>query len=143
MATAEMATCPVVSFDEAEPRVEQQARATDGADAGRVAGFDVLRIAAISAIVWFHTGAPGSEYMVWRLPALTMISSMLASSRPQRRSVVEQARRSASRLLVPWLFWCSIYGVVELLDYLRKGEWIVDDLGPYVLLSGTSVHLWF
>ena len=109
---------------------------------GRIPGFDVLRLTALAAIVWFHTGAPGAEYMAWRLPALAIISAALAASR-DRRPLACQARRSSERMLAPWLFWCGVYGVVELASHLRFGSSILDDLGPRVFLTGTSVHLWY
>lgn len=109
----------------------------------RVAGLDVLRLAALSAIVWFHSGAPGHEYMAWRLPALAILSASLAAGRDEPRPLAVQARKSASRLLVPWLFWCGVYGVVELATYLRHGVSIVDELGARAWLTGPSVHLWY
>ena len=108
-----------------------------------IAGFDVLRLGALLAIVWFHTGAPGADYMAWRLPTLAIISATLAAGRGEPRPFTQQVRRSWSRLLVPWLFWCGVYGVVDLFVLLRHGTSIVDELGGRVLLTGPSVHLWY
>ncbi|WP_068414389.1 acyltransferase family protein [Planctomyces sp. SH-PL62] len=119
-------------------------RATAAVDAReRVAGFDVLRLGALLAIVWFHTGAPGAEYTAWRLPTLAIISATLAAGRAERRPLPQQIRKTGARLLLPWLFWCGVYGVVELATYLRHGTSIVDELGGRVFLTGTSVHLWY
>ncbi|MDG3004843.1 acyltransferase family protein [Paludisphaera mucosa] len=109
----------------------------------RVAGFDVLRLAALLAIVWFHAGAPGAEYTAWRLPTLAIISAALAAGRGEPRPLPQQIRKSGSRLLVPWLFWCGVYGAVELGSHLRHGVSIWDELGPRILVTGTSVHLWY
>jgi surface polysaccharide O-acyltransferase-like enzyme len=108
-----------------------------------MAGFDVLRLVSLAAIVAFHAGAPGSRYTAWRLPALTIISAALAAGRRRPRPLSEQARRSASRLLAPWAFWCAVYGIVDLATYMRLGTSIVQELGPRVLVTGASVHLWY
>jgi surface polysaccharide O-acyltransferase-like enzyme len=81
--------------------------------------------------------------MAWRLPTLAIISATLAAGRGEPRPLSQQARKSGSRLLLPWLFWCGVYGVVELATYLRHGTSIVDELGGRVFLTGTSVHLWY
>lgn len=119
------------------------ARAATAGRGSRVAGFDALRLAALVAIVAFHAGAPGSEYTAWRLPALAIISAALAAGREAPRPAAERARKSAARLLAPWAFWCGVYGAVELASHLRLGVSIVDELGPRILLTGTSVHLWY
>lgn len=108
-----------------------------------MAGFDVLRLVALAAIVAFHAGAPGSRYTAWRLPALTIISAALAAGRREPRPLAEQARRSAARLLAPWAFWCAVYGAVDAAIYWRLGTSVVQELGPRVLVTGASVHLWY
>ena len=44
----------------------------------RVIGFDFLRFVSVLLVVWFHTGAPGSQYTVWRIPSLIIISAVIA-----------------------------------------------------------------
>lgn len=125
--------------------VDRGAAAADQVDVGiqgRVAGFDALRLVSLTAIVAYHAGAPGAEYTSWRLPTLAIISASLAAGRDPR-PFPGQVRRSAARLLAPWAFWCGVYGAIELASHLRLGVSIVDELGPRVLLTGTSIHLWY
>ncbi|WP_165075975.1 acyltransferase family protein [Paludisphaera rhizosphaerae] len=128
--------------DASSDRTRTSAVVFDAGIQGRVAGFDVLRLVALTAIVAFHAGAPGADYTAWRLPTLAIISASLAAGRDPR-SFSGQVRKSASRLLAPWAFWCGVYGVIDLSLQLRLGVSIVDDLGARVLLTGTSVHLWY
>lgn len=140
--TARPSAAILVGRRTANNRAQTSAVAFDAGIEGRVAGFDVLRLVALTAIVAFHAGAPGAEYTSWRLPALAIISASLAAGRDPR-SFTGQVRKSASRLLAPWAFWCGVYGVIDLSLQLRLGVSIVDDLGVRVLLTGTSVHLWY
>jgi len=125
------------------PRATAPAGRVEAAHRARLASFDVLRLAALTAIVAFHAGAPGSRYTAWRLPALAIISAALAAGRAEPLPIASRARRAGGRLLVPWLFWCGVYGAVELASHLRHGASILDELGPRVLATGTSVHLWY
>lgn len=125
------------------PRATAPAGRSEAARRARLASFDVLRLAALTAIVAFHAGAPGSHYTAWRLPALAIISAALAACRAEPLPMASRARRMGGRLLVPWLFWCGVYGAVELASHLRHGVSILDELGPRVLATGTSVHLWY
>ncbi len=123
--------------------VDRRGTAAATGERSRVAGFDVLRLAALTAVVAFHAGAPGAGYTAWRMPALTIITTALVAGRGEPRPLAEQARRSASRLLIPWLFWCAVYAAIDACFYLKIGKCLLDELGVRVLLTGTSIHLWY
>ncbi|HZN64849.1 MAG TPA: acyltransferase [Tepidisphaeraceae bacterium] len=109
----------------------------------RVAGFDLLRIICLLAIVWYHAGAPGTQYMTWRLPALMMISAALLAGRPAPMSLGTLARRRGMRLLGPWLAWSAVYGAWVILNAVRDGLPWHAVFEPRMLLTGPAHHLWY
>jgi surface polysaccharide O-acyltransferase-like enzyme len=111
--------------------------------AERIDGFDLLRVVSLLCIVWFHAGGPGSQYTVWRLPALLIISIGLLAGRPAPVSVVTLARRRGGRLLQPFAFWSLVYGLWLAVDSLRHGGTWHAPFRWNMLIAGTADHLWY
>lgn len=111
-----------------------------GAD--RLGGLDVLRLAGVCAVVWFHCRAPGSAHLVGQLVALLLLSCSLAVRRTPR-SIAEALRCRARRLLLPWAFWWCAYAGVTLLKVLVDGWSFREHFHLRAMLGGTSPHLWY
>ena len=94
---------------------------------------DVLRIAAVVPVVYYHAG------VLAQLPALIGMHALIAAAvifaaRPSRGTASEVVRKRLDRLLLPWL----VFGVWHLLTAVRSGNY-----SSYMLLIGGSLHLWF
>jgi surface polysaccharide O-acyltransferase-like enzyme len=48
-----------------------------------------------------------------------------------------------SRLLLPWLVWSGVYGVVVVAEKIRHHEPLADAFSPSMIVGGTYTHLWF
>jgi hypothetical protein len=108
----------------------------------RLGGLDVLRLAGVCAVVWFHVRAPGSGYLVGQLVALMLLSCALAVRR-EPRPITEALRHRAARLLAPWAFWWCVYAAVVVAKVLVDGWHLWDHFHWRTLISGTSAHLWY
>ncbi|PQO28769.1 acyltransferase family protein [Blastopirellula marina] len=108
-----------------------------------ILGFDVLRFVAVLAVIWFHARAPGSDYTLWHVPTLVIISVVLASEYHEHFSMEAVVRKRAKRILIPWLFWCVVYGVVDIVRVLFGSPSLVLGSSYFVFLYGPSLHLWF
>ncbi|NHB76476.1 acyltransferase family protein [Rhodobacter calidifons] len=95
---------------------------------------DYGRFVAALGIVWFHTQAPGSRVAYIALPFFLVLLSM-----PSRSSLGTLARR----LLVPFLIWSVIFGMLSTALALKNQNPPFDWWRWHMLLSGTWIHLWF
>lgn len=117
-----------------KPRV---AETTKSISRERVVGFDLLRFVAVLLVIWYHVGAAGSKFTTFHVPVLVIISVALAqTSRPMQ----DFAAKRASRILLPWLFWCLVFGV---LDLVRRAAGVPSYLNGMSFFYGTAIHLWF
>lgn len=100
---------------------------------------EIIRIISAFAIVWFHSGAQGSEISYAGLVVFLVISIYLATR--SSRSGKMYLLGIGKRLLVPWFFWLMIYGILNLV----MGRTIVpvDHGFVFGVLAGSSIHLWF
>ena len=94
---------------------------------------DVLRIAAVIPVIYYHAG------VLAQLPALIGMHALIAAAvifaaRPSRGTAFEVVRKRLDRLLLPWV----VFGVWHLLTAVRSGHY-----SSYMLLIGGSLHLWF
>lgn len=118
-------------------------RAPSAAAANRLPAVDVLRFASVLAIVWFHVGTAGRSYAYLGLPTVLIITVTLAALSTSAGSFATAVRRRAGRLLVPWLFWSVIYGVVRWREMVRHHQTWSDAFTPGMLLGGPWDHLWY
>lgn len=104
---------------------------------------DLLRIVAMLDIVMVHIN---NRYLLkgMGLPVFIIVSIALATRRAELPAVGEVARKRAARVLLPWLVWTAFFG-------LNRWVWGTldpeqDTAGlyyPWMILGGTSMHLWF
>lgn len=112
----------------------------------RIASIDRLRILAAIGIVWFHTeGAPGRRIGYAGLPIFLLVFFSLITIRSETQTTTTFLRRRWDRLVKPWLFWSVVYGICKLSNAIRMGEAdpLHDILLARVLVTGTSIHLWY
>ncbi len=110
--------------------------------APRVEGYDWIRLLAAINVIVFHV-APTPDGFVGRggVPAFLMIAASLPAMHFEIEPFAPFAIRRARRILIPWLFWCGLFGVLAGVRYCRHGivpEWTIHDL-----FVGTAMHLWF
>lgn len=104
-----------------------------------VRSVELLRIAACVAVVAFHLYLPGRALTLGGLHAFVVLTLAFSARSARRQSLRTFARGRALALGVPWLFWCALYA----LDGLRSHAQPLPAAFPWVLLTGTRVHLWF
>lgn len=115
------------------------------ADGRRLAGLDVLRLAAVVGLVWYHFNGDDAGSLIGYagLPAVLSISVALPVIHVGRRSLLEDVARRGQRLLLPWAVWSAFYGLRPLLKQaLHLQPWQV----PFhweSLLIGPAIHLWY
>lgn len=95
---------------------------------------DYCRLIAALGIVWFHTEAPGERIAYAAVPFFIVLLSL-----PSRSGLAERARR----LLVPFVVWSGIYAALRVSNALHAGSDPFDWWRPWMVLTGTSIHLWF
>jgi len=119
--------------------------------APRLLMLDVAKLGAIFAIIWLH--APESSLLqptyslgFFGVPFFTMAAVFLivqsVRQRPDR-SFGAYARGRVVRLYVPFLIWTALY--ILLIDLKHKfiTHLPVPRLEPWLLLVGSTHHLWF
>lgn len=112
----------------------------------RVVSVDRLRLLAAIGIVWFHTeGAPYRHIGYTGLPIFLLIFLSLITNRTATDPTLGFLRRRWDRLLMPWLFWSVLYGLVRVAKATCLGDIASfrEMLSLETLLVGTQVHLWY
>lgn len=122
----------------------------------RHGGLDALRAWAAGAVVVIHVAAtamqrarPGSvdwwaadfyhALAVWAVPVFVMISGALLLDPRRPYTVRDFLARRAGRILVPLVFWSSVY----LGARFHRGEVGAVQAGVDLLFGMPSAHLWY
>ncbi len=101
---------------------------------------EFLRILGAAGVVWFHLGISAQEIGYGGLVlfiALGAYFSIVTSGRLSSQFFVKRA----VRILIPWLFWVFIFGLINIVrgyPAFPKG-----DSTSAAILIGPSVHLWY
>lgn len=101
----------------------------------RDGGIELARWLGAIGILWFHAHVPGEQIGYAALPMFVLLLIHYGIDRPWRARAV--------RLMRPWLIWSAIYLVAKLADVLLRGTDPGEELALWMLLTGTSLHLWF
>jgi hypothetical protein len=72
-----------------------------------------------------------------------MIFCALCSQRMLPEAVVPFSISKARRLLLPWLFWSAVYLGVNFLKAAVQNREFSTAFKWYMLIAGSSIHLWF
>lgn len=109
----------------------------------RNGSLDLARLPAAFGVVLFHAHAPGGligysglAYFLILVPTLGLPSSAAARA-------VDFARNRFRRLLLPWVIWSAIFAVLEVARWLATERPSAERFDPLMLVTGTSLHLWF
>lgn len=108
----------------------------------RIDGFDLVRVLSAFNVVLFHVLAVRNG--LWgrgSVIAFVMIAAALPAMRPELGPFGTYARRRGHRILLPWVVWSAVYGLIAAARYLRSGTptgWTMANV-----LIGTCEHLWF
>lgn len=115
-----------------------------GDPAGRWAGSDLVRVLACIGIVQFHTRTPYLERADGPLLAFALLTLAFAAQSAQKcRDFGSFVGGRVRRLLVPWVFWSAVYGVLNVVMAARHGRPLFGWADPKMLLIGTRMHLWY
>jgi len=105
--------------------------------------WDRLRFIAMLVIVGAHLY--GANYFADTGLALFLILSItLSVARRKAIPTREFTAKRVRRVLLPWLFWCVVYGLILIAQMLRHQDetdrqWFTWNM----LFYGTGLHLWF
>lgn len=102
-----------------------------------------LRLIATVEIVAFYSSRPPEWILGFSLPYFIALSIAL-NARPQRDiSFSDFITNRARRILLPWVFWCVVFGLIHGANILRHSIDLADHFSLSMVLYGTSIHLWF
>lgn len=105
---------------------------------------EMLRVISAFGIVWFHSnGVIGVNIAYSGLAVFIMLSFAYLVMKTGKRTLGEVVLNRFNRLIVPWIIWSSIYLVLNIVKSQIKGEEGIGRLGYGVLITGTSIHLWY
>jgi len=146
LAGGEKRSLQSVSFElprESHDRVDTRADEPPVAKASaRIESYDWVRLLAAINVVLFHVSPSPTGYLGrGGVPAFLMIAASIPAMKTGLEAFGPFAAHRARRILVPWLFWSAVFGLVAGARYLHRG--IVPEWTVHELLIGTSMHLWF
>jgi peptidoglycan/LPS O-acetylase OafA/YrhL len=110
---------------------------------GQNALVDYGRFAGAIGIVLFHAKLPGGLLGLAALPLFTVFLSYFGTVTEKQAGFGEMLRERHARLMVPWYFWCIVYGAAKLADVLAGGKALGSEFHWFMLGTGPSIHLWF
>jgi peptidoglycan/LPS O-acetylase OafA/YrhL len=106
-------------------------------------GLDYCRLLAAFGIVLFHSGATGATIgyagLSYFLLTLSLFGLQSASARHFGQFVADRAHR----LLLPWLIWSGLYGVLKVAQILLTDADVASEFQWWMLITGPALHLWF
>lgn len=105
----------------------------------RLSNIELLRSVACFGIVWFHAQAPYREVGYGGLIVFVVIYVFFLIKQRTNRSLFVKAKR----LLIPWVFWSFIYGILKIADAWLSKEPLAETFDVSTIFIGTSLHLWY
>ena len=98
---------------------------------------EILRVFSVFGIVWYHSNVVGGDYAYSGLIFFVILSAYLSG--PAKLDFRLDFLMRAQRLLVPWLIWYFVYGLVNVI----RGRPLVDTSNGLIagILQGPSIHL--
>jgi hypothetical protein len=109
---------------------------------GRIESWDLLRVLAFADVVSLHV-ANRHALLGVGLPVFLLLAFGLGSRRRASPGLAEVAAVRVRRLLLPFLAWSAVYGVLLAVAILRHHQAPGAGFRPIMLLCGTEDHLWF
>ena len=115
----------------------------DRVSANRNGSVDYLRLVAAAGIVVFHLGGEGARVGYAGLPVLAALMGVFAVGRLDSAEGRKGLARQTRHLMLIWLAWSGLYGMMKLADLLASGASFADEFALSMLLTGPAIHLWF
>jgi hypothetical protein len=110
----------------------------------RIANVERLRMLAIFDIIGFHAGRERTLFLGGiGLATFLILTHLFNCTVSNKLGFTPFAKVKIHRLLWPWLFWCTIYGISLMLYAYRHDQPIASQFTSWMLLYGTRDHLWF
>lgn len=103
---------------------------------------EVLRIVAILGVIWFHIDGLAYRRLAYSgLIVFVIITVVLSGQSKKTTNLIDFAKTRGKRLLIPWLFWLSIYSIANLI----KGQAAIPFSHDYfsTVLAGPWIGLWY
>jgi surface polysaccharide O-acyltransferase-like enzyme len=116
----------------------------------RLANLERLRIVAMLEIVTFHVGRAINDE-AYRLPIVAglglpiflLLNNTFNCTLSERMGTRAFLDAKVSKLVLPWLVWSGVYGVMVTAEKLRHQEPLSQAFSPWMIIGGTYEHLWF
>jgi surface polysaccharide O-acyltransferase-like enzyme len=77
------------------------------------------------------------------LPVFFIISIALSVRRPSAGDGAAFMRKRLLRVLIPWIFWSAVIGLVFAARAAARGELPLHWVQPRMVFYGPEIHLWF
>ena len=101
----------------------------------RNGSIDILKLLGAFGIILFHSGAPYASVGLAALPMFVMLLVYFGVRSP--------FASTANRLLKIWVIWSAIYAGLKLAQGVISGTKFELEFEPWMVWTGTSIHLWF
>ncbi len=108
----------------------------------RRSSLDLARFIAAFGVVVSHVQASHHDWLGHLSVGLFLILTAVLAAQSFLKSGHYSMRSLWGRLMVPWLFWCAFYWLVEL-DVSDRTQIFVWPAEPWTVFAGPSIHLWF
>lgn len=104
---------------------------------------DIVRLIAVFEIVVFHVDVSRGRLLLGLgLPALLILTNTFSVG-PSSTTFEVYTFSRAKRLLLPWVAWGILYGLMMVAQNLVAGRPVLRGFSPNMIMYGTSPHLWF
>jgi len=99
---------------------------------------ELFRVISIFGIIWFHSGIQfGKDVAYGGLVFFIIISVYFATTSCRSHTFWTRIER----LIIPYILWSTFYGIIT---FKLKGVFFPADESLFsIILSSTSIHLWF
>lgn len=108
----------------------------------RRTALDLARFFGAFGVVVAHVQASKLDWVGHLALALFLILTSVLAAQSFVKSGQYSMRARWRRLMLPWLFWCAFYWLVEL-DVSDRAQVFVWPSEPWTIFAGPSIHLWF
>lgn len=108
----------------------------------RRTALDLARFFAAFGVVVSHVQASRHDWLGHLSLGLFLILTAVLAAQSFVRAGHYSMRARCWRLMLPWLFWCGFYWLVEM-DVSDRQQVFVWPAEPWTVFAGPSIHLWF
>jgi fucose 4-O-acetylase-like acetyltransferase len=103
----------------------------------------LCRFLGAVGIVWFHCQAPGGWLALTALPMFEALVVFFSIQSYGQSGFFPFIKSRFISLIVPWVAWSFIFLALKIIQAFTQNSPITNEFAPYMLLTGTALHLWF